>query len=46
MCFAVMNLAWGVLDADKQLKRGKYEGRTNWHWAANKLLYGVRCARD
>lgn len=42
MFTTVINIAWACLDDDAALKGSKYDGRSNWHWAVAKMLYGVR----
>jgi hypothetical protein len=41
MSWSVAQLAWSMVDGEDMLKRGTFDGKSNWHWAMRTLEHGL-----
>ena len=41
LCWTITQLSWAMIDGANVLKRGQFDGQSNWEWAMRTLLHGV-----
>jgi hypothetical protein len=41
MCWSVVQIAWAMIDGIDILKRGTFDGKSNYAWALQTLIHGV-----